>query len=110
MRNILNFYNEKNIKSIYGGKKIPRKKIPGWVGSYQCQILQSNEGQIFVKKLLNSVSKRSLATSRGIIVASKKHSVVPKTVSKLEWLFWKSKVLQIHQAASTMAGCPDLMI
>lgn len=110
MRNILNFYNEKNIESIYGRKKKPRKKIPGWVSSYQCQILQSNEGQIFAKKLLNLVSKRSLATSRGGTVARKKHSMVPKTVSKLEWLFWKSKVLQMYQAVSTMAGYLDLMI
>lgn len=97
-------------KVFMGGKKNPGRKTTGWVGSYQCQILQSNEGQIFAKMLLNLLNKRPLATSRGVIVESKKHSMVPKTVSKLEWPFWKSKVLQIHQAVSTMAGCPHLMI
>lgn len=100
----------RKISKVFMGKKNTQEEDSRLGGSYQCQILQSYEGQIFVKKLLNSVNKSSLATSRGVIVASKKHSMVPKTVSKLEWLFWNSKVLQIHQAASTMAGCPDLMI
>lgn len=80
MRNII-FIMRKISKVFMGEKKNPGRKTTGWVGSYQYQILQSNEGQIFAKKLLNLLSKRPLATSRGVIVESKKHSMVPKTQS-----------------------------